>query len=131
GSAGVKAGRVDERARDPAPSAQRARQGGNLAAAIGGQRHVVGEQRLESGQVALFGGLKEPSGQLVALLTRRLEAGTALLNVASRSRRELTDVVLTLADDLRDLRVVVVEDVVEEEHRALLRGEALQQHQHC
>jgi hypothetical protein len=44
----------------------------------------VGEQRLEPGQVALLGGLKEPSRQLVALLARRLEAGPALLALASR-----------------------------------------------
>src|SRR6266508_3180158 len=74
--------------------------------------------------------LNEPSCQLVALLARGLEAGPALLEVASRSRRELTDVVLALADDLRDLRIPVVEHVVQQQHRALLRREALQQHQH-
>ena len=76
------------------------RLGGNLAAAVGGQLHAVSEQRLEPRQVALLGCRKEALCQLVALLARRLEAGSALLDVASRSRRKLTDVVLALAYDL-------------------------------
>jgi predicted kinase len=62
----------------------------------------------------LLGSRKESSCQLIALLTRRLEAGSALLYVASRSRRKLTDVVLALAYDLGDLWVVIVEDVVKQ-----------------
>src|SRR5215218_38625 len=112
---------ADQRARDTGPATQRPRQGRNLAAAVGGQLHVVGEQRLEPSEVALLGGREEPSRELVALLARALEAWAALLDVASRSRRELADVVLALADDLGDLRVVVVEHVVQQQHRALLR----------
>jgi hypothetical protein len=33
--------------------------------------HVVSEQRLEFGEVALFGGGEKPGGQLVALLAAR------------------------------------------------------------
>jgi hypothetical protein len=78
----------------------------------------------------LLGGLKEPGCQLVALLARGLKAGSALFDVASGAGRELAHVVLVLADDRRDLREPVVEHVVEQQHGALLRGEALQQHEH-
>src|SRR5262249_34031106 len=74
-----------------------------------------------------LGGRKEPSCQLVALLARGLDARPAPRDVVSRSRRQLTDVVLVLANDLRDLRMVVVEHVVQQQHRALLRREALPQ----
>ncbi len=121
--------RLDQRARDAVAAAQRARQGGHLAAAVASQLNVVGEQRLEPRKVALLGGSEEPPGQLVALLTRGLEAGPTLLDVASCSRRELTDVVLALADDLGDLRVVVVEHIVQDQRSPLLRREALEQHE--
>jgi hypothetical protein len=65
----------------------------------------VSEQRLESGEVALLGGREEACCQLVALLARGLEAGAALLDVASGTGRELAHVVLALADDPRDLRI--------------------------
>jgi hypothetical protein len=70
---------VDQRARDAVAPAQRPREGRNLPAAVGGQLHVVGEQRLESSEIALLGGCEEPSCQFVALLARRLEARPALL----------------------------------------------------
>src|SRR5262249_56732382 len=108
-----------------AAAAKRARQGAHLAAAVGCQPYVVREKRLEPSEVALLDRLKEPTCQLVALLARRLEGGPALPDVAPRPRRELTDVVLALADDLGDLRVVVVEHVVQQQHGALLGGEAL------
>ena len=101
-----------------------------LAAAVAGQLDVVGEQGLEAGEVALFGGLEEAAGQLLALLAGRLEAGAALLDVAPGAGRELAHVVLALADDRGDLGVAVVEDVVEQEDRALLGREALEQDQH-
>jgi hypothetical protein len=44
-----------------------------LAAAVAGQLHVGSEQRLEPGEIALLGGLKEPLRELVALLARSLE----------------------------------------------------------
>src|SRR5262249_26062295 len=73
---------VDDRARDTGSPAQRPRERWNLAAAVGGQLHVMSEQRLEAGEVAVLGGGEEPSCQFVALLARRLEAGSALLDLA-------------------------------------------------
>src|SRR5262245_58632830 len=52
-SAGAQADPADQRARDAVAPAQRARQGGNLAAAVPGELDVVGEQRLEPRQVTL------------------------------------------------------------------------------
>ena len=42
------------------------------------------ERRLETRQVALFGGRNEPPCQLIALLARAMEAGPSLLDVALR-----------------------------------------------
>ena len=80
-------------------------------------------------QLALCGGGEEASRQLVALLARGLESWSALLDVAAGSRGQLARVVLALADDLGDLGVAVVEDVVQQEGRALLRREALEQNE--
>jgi hypothetical protein len=87
---------VDERTRDLDAPAQRPRERRNLAAAVGGQLHVVREQRLEPGEVAVLGGREEPSCQLVALLARGLEAGPTLLEVASGAGGELAHVVSLL-----------------------------------
>jgi hypothetical protein len=106
------------------------RQSGHFAATVGGELHIVGEKHLEPRQIASLDCRKHPSRQLVALLARRLEARPPLLDVAPRSRRELTDVVPALANDLGDLRVVVIEHVVQQQHGALLRRKALEQHQH-
>src|SRR5262249_10286892 len=73
---------VDQRARDAGPPAEGPLECRNLAAAVAGQLHVVSEQRLEPSEIAVLGGLKEPSRELVALLARRLEAGPALRHVA-------------------------------------------------
>ena len=121
---------VEHRTRDAGAPAHRLGERRNLAAAVGGQLHVVSEQHLERGEIALLGGRDEPSHQLVALLARRLEAGPALLDVASGAGGELAYVVLALADDLRDLRILVAEHIVEQQRGSLLRREALQQHQH-
>src|SRR5215207_10368851 len=120
---------ADERAGDTGAAAQRVRQGGDLAAAVAGRLNIVGEQRLEPSEIAFLGGLKEPSCQPVALLARRLEAGPALLDVASGAGGELAHVIVTLADDRRDLRIPIVEHVVKQQHGSLLRRDALQQHQ--
>jgi hypothetical protein len=68
----------------------------------------------------LLDGLKEPSCQLVALRARGLEAGLALLDVASGAGGELAHVVLALAHDRRDLRIPVVEHLVKQQHGSLL-----------
>ena len=62
-----------------------------------------------------------------ALLARGLEPRPALLDMPPRPRGELAGVRLGLADDLGDLVVAVVEDVVQQQHRALLGGQALEQ----
>ena len=108
-----------------------ARQGGNLPAAVGGQLDVVRQQRFELRQVAVLGRGEEPLCELVALLARCLEPRPALLDVPSSPGRELTDVVLVLADDRRDVRIPVVEHVMQQQHRTLLGRQALQQHQHA
>jgi hypothetical protein len=84
----------------------------------------VSEQRPEPGEIAVPGGLKEPSCQLVALLARRLEARPALPRVASGAGGELAHVVRALSDDRRDLPMPVVEHVVKQQHGSLLGREA-------
>src|SRR5262249_38103572 len=95
---------ADDRARDTAAPAQRPRERGSLAAPVTGERRVMREHGFEPSEIALLGGLEEPSRQLVALLARRLEAWAALLDVTPGAGGELADVVLALADDPRDLR---------------------------
>src|SRR4051812_19584114 len=121
---------LDHHACDAPAPAQRPRERGNLAAAVAGQRDVVSEERLETGEIALLGGMEELRRQFVALLARRLEAGPPLLDVAPGAGAELANVVLALAYDRRDLRVLVVEHVAKQQHGPLLGREALQQHQH-
>jgi hypothetical protein len=86
------------------------------------QLDVLGEQRLERFEVTPLGGGEEALRELLPLLTRCLEPGTVLADVPPGSGGELTSVVLTGADDLGDLGEGVVEDVVEQERRPLLRG---------
>ena len=62
-------------------------------------------------------------------LARGLEARPALVDVTPGPRRELAGVVLALAEDRGDLVVAVVEDVAEQERRALLGRQALEQHE--
>jgi hypothetical protein len=51
------------------------------------QDDVMGEQRLEPGEIALLGRGEEPPRQLLALLGRGLEARPALLHVPAGARR--------------------------------------------
>ena len=90
----------------------------------------MSEQSLEASEIVVFGRREEPSRQLVALLARRMEAGSTLLDVAAGATGELANILLALADDRRDLRIAIVEDVVKQEHGSLFGRQALQQHQH-
>src|SRR5205085_10599624 len=68
-------------------------------------------------------------GYPAALLERRVEARPALVDCTPRAQRDLAAVGLALADDLADLRERIAEHVMQQEHRALERGEALEQHE--
>jgi hypothetical protein len=61
----------------------------------------VSEQRLESSEIAVLGGGEEPSCQLVALFSCRLEARPTLLDVTSGAGGELAHVVLAIDSQLR------------------------------
>ena len=61
GSRGDDAHPGEQRAGDAVATAQRPRQRRDLAAAVAGQDHVVREQGLEPGQIAVLGGGEKPS----------------------------------------------------------------------
>jgi hypothetical protein len=100
-----------------------------LAAAVAHHDHVRGEQFKQAGHVAALGGGEEPAGHLVLLRAGGLEARLALIDVVPGPDEDLTAVRLGLAGDLRDLLVVVAEHLVQQEHRTLVRRQALEQHQ--
>jgi hypothetical protein len=100
-----------------------------LAAAVAHHDHIRGDQLEQAGHVAALGGGEEPAGDLILLLAGGLEARLALIDVAPGPDEDLTAVRLGLAGDLGDLLVVVAEHLVQQEHRTLVRRQALQQHQ--
>jgi TfoX/Sxy family transcriptional regulator of competence genes len=84
------------------------RRGGRLAAAVAGEHDIVGQQRLEPGEVALLGGGEEAAGELLVLVTGCPEARAPLRDVPSRSPRQLVPRMAVvydedLADRLREL----------------------------
>jgi hypothetical protein len=72
-----------QRADHPHPAFER------LGQAAAMQGHVVGQQLLERAEVAVLGGGEEPPGQALALLARRLEAGSSLPDVPPGPGHEL------------------------------------------
>jgi len=100
-----------------------------LAAAVAHHDHVRREQIQQGGHVAALGGGEEPAGHLVTLLAGGIEARFALVDVMAGAGEDLTAVRLGLAGDARDLPVLVTEHLVQQEHRAFGRRQALQQHQ--
>jgi hypothetical protein len=103
-----------------------------LTAAVSDHHHVRSEQVEQAGQVAARGGGEEPARHLLTLLARGVEAGalaagTALGDVLPGPGKDLAAVRLGLAGDPRDLGVLVAEYLMEQEHRAFGRGQALQQ----
>lgn len=75
------------------------------------------------------GCLEEPLGELLPPLARRLEARRAVLHVAAGAYGDLPAVVLALAHNFGDLVVPVGEHLAQKEHRALDRGEVLEEQQ--
>jgi hypothetical protein len=98
-----------------------------LAAAVADHDHVGGEQFEQAGQVAAVGCGEEPAGHLATLLAGGLKTGLALVDVAPGAEEDLPAVGLGLAGDVRDLLIVVAEHLVQQEHRAFGRRQALHQ----
>ena len=112
---------------DPFCPGQRLGQRPGLAAAVADHDHVGGEQFEQVGQVAAVGCGEEPAGHLAALLAGGLETRLALVDVAPGAEEDLPAVRFGLAGDVRDLLIVVAEHLVQQEHRAFGRRQALHQ----
>ena len=105
------------------------RGGHRLAAVVGVEDRVLGEQLLEGLQVALLGGREEPLQQGVARGFVGVEPRPARLEVLARPRHELPRVRLGPLDDRGDVRVLVPEGVAQQVGRSLDGGEPLHEHQ--
>jgi hypothetical protein len=116
-------------ARDERGADERLPRRHRLAAAVGVQDGVLGEQLLQGLQIAFLGGRQEPFQQGVAGSAVGVEARTAGLEMLPSSRHELPRVHLGPLDDAGDLRVVVAEHLAQQVGRPLDRGQPLQQHQ--
>ena len=114
---------------DPLRPVQRFAQGLALAAAVADRDHVRREEFEQAVQVTAADGVEEAAGHLVALLAGGLEPGLALVDVVPGAGEDLAAVRLGLAGDLGDLLVVVAEHLVQQEHGAFGRRQALQQDQ--
>ena len=103
--------------------------GVRLPAAVPDGHRVGGQELDQPVHVSVGARCEETPRELVALLGRRLEPGRLGLDPPPRAREQLPAVRLALSDDLRDLRVPVLEDLAKEEHRPLHRLQALEEHE--
>src|SRR5690606_39408601 len=93
------------------------------------QRDLLQQQLLQRVQLALLDGGEEALCELPLLLRPGFEAWPPLVDARTRTHRQLAASGLGLPDDARDLRIVVVEDVPQEEHGALLGRQRLEHDQ--
>jgi hypothetical protein len=112
---------------DPLRPVHRLEQGRALAAAVADQGHVGSQEIQQAAEVTAADRVEEAAGYLLTLLAGGLEPGLALVDVVPGAGEDLTAVRLRLAGDLGDLAVVVAEDLVQQEHGAFGRRQALQQ----
>lgn len=123
-------GAGDEHAGDVVAAADGARAAGvRLAAAVGPQRHVRRQELHQPFQVAAEGRGHEPLGHLPLEARGDLGTGAAGLDMLAGAVGELPHRGGVAADHGGDLGVGVGEDLVQDEHRPLQRGERLQHHQ--
>ena len=104
-------------------------QGHALAAAVADHGHVGSQEVQQAAEITAADRIEEAAGHLVTLLAGGLEPRLALVDVMPGAGEDLPAVRLGLAGDLGDLGVVVAEDLVEQEHGAFGRRQALQQDQ--
>src|SRR5439155_12203849 len=113
------------------PPAETEQQSGHVLAAMDRMRErqcsaspitvgdcVCGQQADEPLGVALLGRGEEPPSELLAPAARCLEARLSRLDLPAGAHGELTAVVLVLAQDVRDLPIVVAEHLAKQEDRS-------------
>ena len=100
-----------------------------LAAAVPVEQHVRGQPLEQAAHVAAARHGQEQGGELLALGPGRLEPRPSLVDAAAGPGEHLPAGGLGLAGDAGDLAVAVAEYLAEQEHGALGRRQALQQHQ--
>src|SRR6266571_557610 len=107
----------------------RVRHRGRLATSVGVEHDVAGEKRQETLQVSARGGVEELLEHFLALLHGGAEARPVLRDVLARPPKDLPAVRFALMDHLRDLRVLVLENLPQKEHGALDGRQPLQEEQ--
>jgi hypothetical protein len=113
----------------PVAADDRARPHRRHAAVVADHGDVLRQELDQAVQVALVHRLEEAVGERLAAVGRGLRPAPLLAHVAAGAHGQLTAVVLAARDDLGDLAVAVVEDVVQQEDRALDRGQPLEHEQ--
>src|SRR5437870_2830301 len=108
-------------------SIDKIRQSRGLAAAVGVKNDVRREQRFQSANIAADGGVSKSFEQRVVLLFSGLEARAFGADMLFGAPQNLPAVRLALSDGCGDLRIFVIEDLAEEEDRALDRVQTLEQ----
>ena len=120
---------LGERPRDPIRTMNRVRHGGRFAAAIGMKDNIIGEQGEQLAHVSRAGRAAEPLEQVVVLLRRCLESRTNRADMLAGPPQNLPAVGLAEPERPGNVGVVVLEDLSQQEHRALDRRESLEHHQ--
>jgi hypothetical protein len=118
-----------ERAGDRRRAVHRLRDRARPAAPVADEDRVLGEDRDEALEVALPRCGEEARRERVAGGRVGVEARRVVLDPSARAAEDLAAVVLAALDDPRDLGERHVEGIAQDEHGALDRREALEQHQ--
>src|SRR4030095_11294829 len=105
------------------------RQSSRLPAAIRVQHDITREQREQAVHIATARRLVKAFEQLRMLPSRCSEAGTRQMNVLLGTAQELPAVGFGQAQRRRDFGMLVVEDLVQQKDRTLLRRQPFQQEQ--